>query len=78
MCPCLSPVIEEFMDFEMLNSLDIERCVVEFLRINTWIGQWLKEVDFTKYSLRHGGYCHLPLDEKLKILDKIHIPEKTV
>ena len=74
----LSPVIEEFMDFEMLNSLDIERCVVEFLRINTWIRQWLKEVDFTKYSLRHGGYCHLPLDEKHKILDKIHIPEKTV
>ena len=35
-------------------------------------------MDFTKYSLRHGGYCHLPLDEKLKILDKIHIPEKTV
>lgn len=74
----LSPVIEEFMNFDLLNSLGIERCVIEFLRINTWIRQWLCEVDFSKYTLRQGGYRHLPLEEKLKIIDKIHIPEKTV
>ena len=33
----LSPLIEEFMDFDTLNSLNIEKCIIEFLRINSWI-----------------------------------------
>lgn len=74
----LSPVIEEFMDFEKLNSMGFQRCVVEFLRVNTWIKSWLKGVDFIRYTLRHGNYQHLPLEEKLKIISKIQIPEITV
>lgn len=74
----LSPVIEEFMDFEELNTLGIEKCIVEFLRINTWIKQWFQGVDFERYTHLQSGYRHLPLEEKLRIIDKIHIPEKTV
>lgn len=74
----LSPIIEEFMDFEMLNSLGIEKCIIEFLRINSWIRQWMPDIDFDSYSIRQGGYQHLPLDKKIKIVDKIHIPGKTV
>ena len=33
----LSPIIENYMDFERLNSLGINKAVVEFLRVNTWI-----------------------------------------
>lgn len=74
----LSPLIEEFMDFERLNGLGIERCVVEFLRTNTWIKQWLEGVSPDNYTLRQSGYYHLPLEEKIRILEKIHIPMKTV
>lgn len=74
----LSPVIEEFMDFDELNTLGIEKCIVEFLRINTWIKQWFQGVDFSRYTHLQSSYRHLPLEEKLRIIDKILIPEKTV
>lgn len=74
----LSPIIEELMDFDDLNSLEINKCIVEFLRINSWIKQWFQEIDFQKYTLRHGGYLHLPLEEKLRIMQKIHIPDVSV
>ena len=62
----------------MLNSLGINRCVVEFLRVNSWIKGWLKDVDFSRYNLKQGGYVHLPLEDKLEILKRIKIPEVTV
>lgn len=74
----LSPIIEEYMDFDKLNDLGIERCVVEFLRVNSWIKQWFRGVDFSKYTVRQGGYHHLPLKEKQRIVEKIHIPQKTI
>ena len=74
----LSPIIEEYMDFDVLNSLEIEKCVIEFLRVNTWIKKWFQGVDFSKYTVRQGGYCHLPLEEKQRIIEKIHIPQKTI
>ena len=74
----LSPIIEEYMDFDKLNDLGIERCVVEFLRVNSWIKQWFRGVDFSKYTVRQGGYYHLPLKEKQRIVEKIHIPQKTI
>lgn len=73
----LSPLIEEQMDFDKLNSLDIEKAVVEFLRVNTWIKRWLP-ADFSKHIIKSGGYLHLPLMEKIRIIEKIKIPEVTV
>ena len=70
----LSPMIEEFMDFDKLNSLGIQKGIVEFLRINSWISKWLK-VDETKYTYHEGGYKHLPLEEKARIMSRIKIPE---
>lgn len=35
----LSPLIEEYMDFDKLNSLGIDKAIVEFLRINSWISK---------------------------------------
>ena len=50
------------------------------MRINNWIRGWLSEfeVDFTKYSCRQGGYWHLPLEEKKKILEQITFEAVTV
>lgn len=74
----LSPLIEEFMNFDILNSSGINQCIVEFLRVNSWIKQWLHNVDFDQYTLKQSGYSHLPLNEKLRIINKITIPELTV
>lgn len=74
----LSPLIEEFMNFTELNALGINKGIVEFLRINTWICRWLAGVEFSKYTHKQSGYWHLPLEDKIRVLEKIHIKELTV
>lgn len=69
----LSPLMEEYMDIDKLNTLGINKCIVEFLRVNGWIKKWF-DIDYTKFTLKEGGYCHLPLAEKIKILDRVKIP----
>ena len=73
----LSPLIPEFMDFDKLNSLGINKAIVEFLRVNTWIKKWF-DIDYSKHTLKEGGYNHLPLDVKKEILSKIKIPNVSV
>lgn len=73
----LSPVIPEYMDFDKLNSLGINKAIVEFLRVNHWIKKWFN-IDFSDYTLKEGGYNHLPLEKKKEILAKVHIPSISV
>ena len=69
----LSPLIEEYIDFDKLNSLGIEKAIVEFLRVNHWIKKWFN-TDYKKFTLKENGYEHLPLEEKKRILNKVKIP----
>ena len=69
----LSPLIEEYIDFDKLNSLGINKAIVEFLRVNHWIRKWFN-IDYNKFTLKEGGYEHLPLEEKKRILNKVKIP----
>ena len=69
----LSPLMEEYMDIDKLNTLGINKAIVEFLRVNTWIKKWFN-IDYSKFTLTEGGYNHLPLDEKKRILSRIKIP----
>ncbi len=73
----LSPLIEQYMDFDKLNSLGIKKAVVEFLRVNQWIEKWF-DIDYSKFTLHQSGYKHLPLSEKRRIIEKVKIPEITV
>lgn len=73
----LSPLIDEFIDFDKLNSLGINKAIVEFLRVNTWIKRWF-DIDYSKFTLKEGGYNHLPLEYKKEILNKIKIPNISV
>ena len=68
----LSPFIPELIDFNILNSIKCNRILVEFLRVNTFIKRWFKEIDFTKYTLKQSNYLHLPLEEKIKHINKIN------
>ena len=74
----LSPLIEEYMDFYQLNGLGIDKCIVEFLRINTRMSFDFCGVNFDKYSLWSRNYRHLPLEEKLRIIDKVKLPNISV
>lgn len=73
----LSPLMEEYMDFDKLNSLGINNAIVEFLRVNTWIKKWFN-IDYSKFVLKEGGYQHLPLEEKKRILSMVKIPNISV
>lgn len=66
----LSPLMEEYMNFDKLNSLGIKKGIVEFLRVNHWIQKWF-DVDVSKYTVKESGYWHLPLSEKIRILNRI-------
>lgn len=73
----LSPLIENYIDFDKLNNLGIQKAEVEFLRVNHWIRQWFN-IDYSKFTIKQSGYEHLPLDEKIRIISKIKIPEISV
>ena len=69
----LSPLIEEYIDFDKLNNLGIKKAIVEFLRVNHWIKKWF-DIDYKKFTLTENGYSHLELEEKKRILGKVEIP----
>lgn len=59
----LSPFIPEFIDFEILNNVKCDKILIEFLRVNTWIRKWF-DIDYSDYTVKQSGYCHLPLEKK--------------
>lgn len=67
----LSPFIFELIDFNILNSIKCDKILVEFLRVNTFIKGWFKQIDFSEYTLKHSNYLHLPLEEKVRQLQFI-------
>ena len=66
----LSPFIPEFVDYDRLSQIECDKIIVEFLRVNTWIQKWF-DIDFTPYTVKHGGYRHLPLVVKQYLIKKI-------
>lgn len=73
-CLRLSPYFEQFIDKDILAQYEPRKILVEFLRINHFIAQWLSTVgifDLSRYSLHYGGYQHLSLDDKIKQIDEL-------
>lgn len=66
----ISPFIPEFMSTQKLSRLGIDKAIVEFLRVNSWIRRWFK-IDYSKYTKYAGGYHHLPLAYKLRYIELI-------
>lgn len=67
----LSPFIPQFIDYDKLASVNCDKILVEFLRVNTWIMQWF-DIDYSEYTVKQSGYRHLPLEKKIEYLSKIH------
>lgn len=66
----LSPFIPEYVDLEKLNSLGIDKILVEFLRANNWIQKWF-DIDYSPYTVKQHGYNHLPLEKKKELIKGI-------
>lgn len=66
----ISPFIPEYMDTEALSKLGINKAVVEFLRVNTWIERWFN-IDYSPYTVKHGGYRHFPVEIKKQLISRI-------
>jgi hypothetical protein len=48
-----------------------------FLRVNTWIKRWF-DIDYSPYTLKSGGYQHLPLDVKIEALKRIKFAQMSI
>ena len=66
----LSPFVPQFVDYERLNSIRCNKIIVEFLRVNHWIKEWLP-LDYSEYTVKQSGYQHLPLEKKINYLAKV-------
>jgi len=74
----LSPFIPEYIDYDILNNVQCDKILIEFLRVNTWVKKWFN-IDFSQYILKEGGYNHLSLDTKINLLHNItNFKEKTI
>lgn len=49
----LSPFIPGFVDFEELASIQCDKILVEFLRVNHWVKRWL-DIDYSDWTLTGG------------------------
>lgn len=66
----LSPFIPEYVDLDILNNVKCDKILIEFLRVNTWIKKWF-DIDYSDYTVKHGGYQHLPLERKKEYISRI-------
>lgn len=66
----LSPFIPEFIDVDKINAVKCDKILIEFLKVNTWVKKWF-DIDYSEYTLKHGGYNHLPLERKIELVNKI-------
>ena len=73
----ISPYIPELIDMERLNAAKVDKCLVEFLRVNHWVEKWTGR-DWPQHVLRRGGDRHLPLYDKVEMLQGFEFPEMTV
>ena len=75
----LSPFLFETVDFDVINQINVEKCLVEFLRTKPSLEDELDDfIDFKQYSVKDGGYRHLTLDKKLEVLSKLNFNQLTV
>lgn len=74
----LSPFICEHIDLRILNEIKCDKILIEFLKVNHWVKKWFN-IDYSKYTLKYGGYSHLQLEDKINYVNKINgFEQKTV
>lgn len=63
----LSPYIPDFVDMSIINAVKCDKILVEFLRVNAFIKKHF-DIDYDEYTVKDGGYYHLPLEKKIEYM----------
>jgi len=66
----LSPIMYQWVDFDLLNRIKCNKILIEFLKVNHWIKKTFN-IDYSEYNHRWGGFDHLPLEKKVCIVEKV-------
>lgn len=75
----LSPFLYETCDFDKINNINVDKCLVEFLRLTPKISETINDyITFENYSIKESGYRHLTLDKKCEALSKLDFEQITV
>ena len=75
----LAPFLFETCDFDVINKINVDKCLVEFLRVKPKMSEVIGDItDFDMYTLKEGGYRHLPLETKIEQLDKLDFKELSI
>ena len=75
----LSPFLFDTCDYDLINSIDVDKCLVEFLRIKPSMFKFLDEfINVDDYVHKEGGYRHLSLEKKLSVLRDLDFKELSV
>lgn len=75
----LAPCLFDTIDWNVINNIKVDKCLVEFLRVKPKMKPLLEDfINFDDYKLKESGYRHLPLATKLNIINKLKFKEITV
>lgn len=66
----LSPFIDGYVDYDILNAVKCDKILIEFLRTNQFIKKWF-DIDYSPYTLWQDGFSHLTLEKKMEMLKNI-------
>jgi len=66
----LSPFVPENVNISDINNIKCNKILVEFLKVNHWIKKWFN-IDYSQYSFKYGGYNHLQLEYKQRLLNDV-------
>lgn len=75
----LAPFLYNTVDYDKINNIQVDKCLVEFLRINNNAKKELNTIiDLNEYTVKEGGCRHLQLSKKLDILSRLTFKELSV
>jgi DNA repair photolyase len=66
----LSPFIPQYINLRVINNIECDKILIEFLKVNYNIKKWFN-IDYTDYSLKFGGFEHLELNRKIELTKQI-------
>jgi len=73
----LSPYIPQYVNKDIINKINCDKLLMEFLRVNTWISRWF-DIDFSRYNLKSNGYLHLQLEDKVAHLEGLYKKQMSI
>lgn len=74
----LAPFFYDTVNYNIINDINVDKCLVEFLRIKPSMVENLPFINLDDFTVKEGGYRHLPLNKKINIINKLKFKEISV